>query len=352
MVVVGVEDLGDHLRHGLVLRGLEILPPGIEAHIHRLWGLGIPQTQGVGVAGVVSGDLHVAWNGQHRGAALLNDVEVPVVPKLPQGTAKADLLGLLGLWQEPGGADALPVVGQLHLLALHYLLLENTQIIADGISRGGNFQRAHRIQIAGRETAQPAVSKSRVRLQLEDVSRLKAEMLQRFLQLGQNPQIESVLLKAPAHQKFQRQIMHLPLSLSARLLPGLHASQSHGVPQNQRAGAEHLRLPGLLRGLPEVDHQLRGQGVFQFLCCKCGHSFSLSAISSFLSAGPFLWVAFFVADLSAPGLLTAVFFAAAFFSPASLNNLSAAGCVDFSVSLGWSGFAISFAWSGFAVSLA
>jgi len=46
-------------------------------------------------------------------------------------SAAALLLG-----DEPGVAQAKPVVGQLHLLAVNDLLLEDAQLIADGIAGG------------------------------------------------------------------------------------------------------------------------------------------------------------------------------------------------------------------------
>ncbi|MPM68013.1 hypothetical protein SDC9_114939 [bioreactor metagenome] len=349
VVVVGVKDLGNHLRHGLVLRGLEILALGVKAHIHGLGGFCVPQSQLVGMAGVIPGDFHIAGDGQHRGAPLLHNVEMPVVPKLPQRAAEADLPGLLRLWQQPCGADALPRVGQLHLLALHNFLLKNPQFIADGIPCGGNFQRAHGIQIACGQTAQAAVAKARVRLQLEHISGLKAQMLQRFLQLGQHPQIIRVFLKAPPHQKFKRQIVDLLLLLLAGFPPGFHAPQGHGVPQHQRTGAEHLRLSGFLGGFPKVNHQLAGQRVFQFPCCKCRHLSALSADSSFLSALPFLMAVFLSARFSSSGAFVAGF--PAFSGSAAADGFAGSfPCGAFPESFFCGGLPGSFSCSGFPAS--
>ena len=91
----------------------------------------------------VAGDLHVAGHGlDHRGV-LIDDVQVAVVPELPHGAAETDLLGLRGLWHQPGRAQVLPVVRQLYLLALHDLLLEDAQLVADGIAGGRDLQRSH-----------------------------------------------------------------------------------------------------------------------------------------------------------------------------------------------------------------
>ena len=181
VVVLGVEDLGDGLRHGLVLGSLQVLAPGEEGHVHRPGGPGIPQPQSVDVAGTVARHHHVAGDGQHRGGVFVDDMEVAVVPEFPEGAAEVDGLGLVGLGQQPGGAHAFPVVRQLHLLALHDLLLENTQFIADGVAGGRNVQGGHGVQIAGGQTAQTAVAQAGIGLQLEQVGGGEAQTLQSVL---------------------------------------------------------------------------------------------------------------------------------------------------------------------------
>ena len=103
VVVVGVEDLSDDLRHGLLLHSLEILAPGVEGHIHRDRTLGVPQAQGVGMPGLVAGDLHVPGNGQHGGIAhMLRVVDAVFIPSVLNLSAEADLLRLIQLGDEPG----------------------------------------------------------------------------------------------------------------------------------------------------------------------------------------------------------------------------------------------------------
>ena len=63
MIVLRIEDLGNGLCHGLVLRGLQVLAPGEQGHIHRLGGPGVPQPQDIHMLRAVAGDLHVAGHG-------------------------------------------------------------------------------------------------------------------------------------------------------------------------------------------------------------------------------------------------------------------------------------------------
>ena len=175
VVVLGVEDLGDGLGHGLLLHGLQVLAPGEEGHVQRDGALGVPQPEDVDVVGAVTGDLHILGHGQHVVAALVDHGVLAVgAPHVLHGAAEVDLLGLVHLGDEPAVGDVQPVVGQLHLLAVHDLLLEETQLVADGVAGGGDLQGGHGLQIAGGQTAQTAVAQTGVGLHLKEVGGGKA----------------------------------------------------------------------------------------------------------------------------------------------------------------------------------
>ena len=172
-----------------------------------------------------------------------------------------DGLSLVGLGQQPSGANTLPVIRQLHLLTFHDLLLKNTQLIADGIAGGGDVQRGHGVQIAGGQAAQTAVAQTCVRFQLKQVAGLEAQVAQSLFQFGQHAQIVSVFHQAPAHEEFQREIVDLLFLLLFRFLGGLYAPEGHHIPQHQSAGFQHLLIRGFPRLGAEVQGQLGGQGV-------------------------------------------------------------------------------------------
>ena len=203
VVVLRIQHLGDHVRHGPLLTGTEILALREQLHIDGLGGLGVPQPQRVDVVSVVAGDLHVAGHRQHSGVVLMHHHQVSVVPAGTDSTAKVDLLRLLWFGQQPRVTKRFPVVGQLHLLALHDLLLEQAKLVADGIAGGGDLQRRHTVQIAGGQTAQTAVAEAGVRLHIKNIRSLEAQLLDSLLQLGQHVQIIGILHQAAAHQKFQ-----------------------------------------------------------------------------------------------------------------------------------------------------
>ena len=240
---------------------------------------GVPQPQGVGVLGVVAGDGHVAGDGQHPGVPLVDDVQVVVGPELPEGSAKVDLLHLVGPGDDPGVALVLPVVGQLHLLAVHDLLPEQAQLVADGVAAGGDLQGGQAVQVAGGQAAQAAVAQPRVGLHVENVGGLEPQVLQGFPHGLEHPQVVGVLHQAPAHQELQGHIVDLPQLLLADLAAGLHRVGAHPVPQHHGAGLHHVCLGGLLHGAAEVQAQLVADGLLHGLL---GVVFHMALFSSFL----------------------------------------------------------------------
>ena len=257
VVVLGVEDLGDGLGHGLLLHGLQVLAPGEEGHVQGDGALGVPQPEDVDVVGAVAGDLHVLGHGQHVAAPLVDHGVAAVgVPHVLHGAAEADLLYLVHLGDEPGVAQAQPVVGQLHLLAVHDLLLEEAQLVADGVAGGGDLQGGHGVQVAGGQTAQAAVAQTGVGLHLEEVGGGEAQVLDGLLQLWQDPQVVGVLLQGPAHEELQGQVVDLagvavPDPALGGQLPG-----GHDVPQHQGAGAEHVDRGSLFHFTAKIPAQL------------------------------------------------------------------------------------------------
>ena len=249
--------------HGPLLVGLQVLPLAEQLHINGLGALGVPQAQGVHMVGVVARHQHIAGDGQHPGIVLVDYHQVSVVPPGADPAAEVNFLGLLGLGHQPRIPQVQPVVGQLHLLAVHDLLLENAQLIADGVAGGGNVQGGHAVQIAGGQAAQAAVAKARVRLHVEDVRGGEAQLLHRLGQLGQDPQVIGVFHQAAAHQELQGHIVHPLFLLLLGALLGVHAAHGHNVPQGQGAGLHDLPVGGLLFRAAIVQAQLLLDGLLQ-----------------------------------------------------------------------------------------
>ncbi len=189
--------------------------------------------------------------------------------------AEADLLGLVQLGDQPGVAQAQPVVGQLHLLAVNDLLLEDTQLVADGVARGGDLQRGHGVQVAGGQAAQAAVAQAGVGLLFKQVGCGEAQPLQRVLQGVQQPQVVGVFFQRAAHEELQGQVMDLALLSLPDVVVRLDLAAGHDVPKHQGAGLEHVVGGGLVHCAAKVALELSyyhfgklGLGIFSHKCAS------------------------------------------------------------------------------------
>ena len=218
------------------------------------------------MVGAVAGDLHVLGHGQHVVAALIDHGVAAVgVPHVLHGAAEVDLLGLIHLGDEPAVGDVQPVVGQLHLLAVHDLLLEETQLVADGVAGGGDLQGGHGLQVAGGQTAQTAVAQAGVGFHLEEVGGGEAQVLNGLLQLGQDAQVVGVFLQGAAHEKLQGQIVDLAGVAVTDLALGGQLPGGHDVAQHQGAGPEHVDRSSLLHFTPKIAAELADDLLLQLL---------------------------------------------------------------------------------------
>ena len=263
MVILRIQDLADGIGHGALLTGLEVLSPAEKLHIHRFGASGLPEPEGVHMVGVIAGDLHVAGYRQHTGIVLVDYHQLPAVPLGADSAAKMHLLRLLRAGHKPCAAHILPVIRQLHLLALHDLLLENTQLIADGVARGRNFQSGHAVQIAGGQTAQTTVAETGVRLLFKEVRRLEAKLLHRLSQLLHKAKVIGIFQQTAAHEKLQGQVMYLSALAFVRILPGSDISLGHHVPQDHGAGPKHIPVPCLPGSAATVNAQSLCNRFFQ-----------------------------------------------------------------------------------------
>ena len=182
----------------------------------------------------------------------VNAVVLPTVDV----SAEADLHRLALMGNQPYVAHAQPVVREFHLPAVHNLLLEDAELIADGIPRHGQIQGGGGIHIAGGQPAQAAVAQPGVRLHLIQLVDVHAALGQRLGEDILQPQVIQVVAQRGAHQKLHGHVVYL-LALILLIEFGALAGQHtvHHVAQ----GAVHLLGGGVLHGAA-IAHQ---EGVLQ-----------------------------------------------------------------------------------------
>ena len=209
VVVGGVEHLGDDLGHGVALQGLGVIATGEGGHIKAVGRLGGPQHQGVHRVALVAGDIQLVGHG-HDGLIVQvgHAVDAVIVPA-PDLAAELDLHRLALVGVEPHVAHVQPVVGELHLPAVHDLLLEDAELVADGIARHGQAQTGGGVHIAGGQTAQTAVAQTGIRLHLIQVMDVHAALGQGLGENVLHAQVVQVVAQGGAHQELHGHIVHL-----------------------------------------------------------------------------------------------------------------------------------------------
>ena len=192
--VIGVQEQGQVFVDGSLVEG-NALPD--DAFIH---GVDIEQVQGVGAALIA----------RHR------QLVKPCGEFLP---AQLDRVGDVCLFCP--AVFCQPGVGQLLLHAAGQRLVEQAEMIPQANTVTRQIQGSQGIQEAGRQTAQTAVAKRRLRLHLFNLGKLLSGGLQGRAYFVIQPKIDQVIRQQLTDEKFRADIIQLPALYRADLLGGL-----------------------------------------------------------------------------------------------------------------------------------
>ena len=214
--IVRVEHARDVL--GLVLagHGLHVVALREQRQVQALGGVGVPQSHGVDGLGAVARDDHVVGLGLDL-LGLVPDGALLGVMFDP--AAELDRIGHLPARELPRVAQLEPVVGLLDLIAVVDRLGEHAVVVADAIAEAGQAHRGHRVEEAGRQTAQAAVAQPRIGLFLTGFFQVHPAFGQRGGQLVVQVHRHQAVGQRPADQEFHRQVVD-PLDLAFVLLAG------------------------------------------------------------------------------------------------------------------------------------
>ena len=254
MVIGGVEHLGDHLGHGALLHALDILALGEQVHIQGVGALGVPQAENVDLLAAVAGDKHIPGHGDDRViVSVLGMIVTEIVPMGLDLAAEANLYRVLIVGDQPALGGAAPIVGHLGLLAVHKLLLEHAQLVADGIAGALQALSGDGVHIAGGKTAKAAVAQAGVRLFLEDVGGAAAHVLQGAGDCIGNAQVIGILHQAAAHQEFHGHVVNFFFRVFGVLS---RQEPAHKLANNDGGGLEDLPVGGDLAGYSKMGAEL------------------------------------------------------------------------------------------------
>ena len=164
-------------------------------------------------------------------------VAAVIVPLRGDLAAEANLHRILIAGNQPALGRGAPVVGHLGLLAVLELLLENAQLVADGVAGALQAQCRHAVHIAGSQTPEAAVAEAGVGLFFKNVHSAAAHVLQGAHKRFADAQVEGVLHQAASHQELHRHIVNFLLGT-----PGILGRQetAHDLADHHGCGAEDL----------------------------------------------------------------------------------------------------------------
>ncbi len=250
VVVLGIEDLGDDVGHGLLLHCPHIVAAAEEVHV-ELVVLRLPYPKQAYAPAVLAGHVKVIGHGGDGGIVLMLHGVVLLVPLLLDMSVKVHLHGVVGHRLHPYRPPRQPEVRQLRLPAVHQLLLEKAVFVPQRVAHGRIPLGGKAVQETGRKPPQAPVAKARVGLLVIEVAELYAKLRQSLPHIVLKAQvIEVVLQRAPQKELHAKIVYALCLRLHGVLLE-LRAALGHQLPDDKGHGLVILLVGGVLKGHPE-----------------------------------------------------------------------------------------------------
>jgi hypothetical protein len=266
-VVSGVEHPGDVLGAGLGLDGPFIVAAIEVAQIELVRGLGRPQAQRVDGAVLVARNGRVVGQGQHVLGVYPVGCEAPLgVDVLVHVAVKLDAEKVAGAGNLPGVAIAQPGIGSLDLVAMDNALMEHAILVAQAVAVGGQRQGGQRVQEAGGEPSQTAVTEPRIPLCLPQVFELVAEFVHGLRRGVEQPEIHQAIGQGTSHEEFQRQVVDTLGIVGIIGVLGVHPPLDEAIPHGERQAEVGLPLTvhmlwQLCQGELEVGQELLPDGL-------------------------------------------------------------------------------------------
>ena len=247
--VVRVEDLRDALGPALFADSVHVAATVEDVEVQLLAGLRLPQAHEIHGVRAVADNRNVV--GQAHELLVVHPLVVGVahvVEARVDAAEDADALLVFRADDLPGTAEFAPVVGVFDLLAVHEVLAEEAELVADAVADRRKLERRERIHEARRESSEAAVAQTHVLLDREEIVDVEIQALQRLLRRGVQARIDDVVLEHPPHEVFERKVVQ-----AARVAVGLRGHCLDEAFENPVLnGAARRDPPVALRGAAGV----------------------------------------------------------------------------------------------------
>eukprot|EP00128_Syssomonas_multiformis_P015811 Colp12_sorted_trinity150504_noHs@1565 len=262
-VVVGVEHTGDVLGQVAVNDSSDVVTMVEVGEIEAVGASRRPQTHGVayGVLAVAR-DGRVVGHSHHDLAVRPGEAEATSVDDVAIEQHRG---GILRTSDFPRVAVAEPVVGDLDLLAVTNLLLENTILITETVAISGQGKGRHGVKEARSKTAKTTVAETSVLLNAFKSLNIKTKLVHGLLALIAHTEVNHGVGESTTHVVFKRQVVNtLGILLVVGLL-GTDPLANKTVTNSVCKGHEVVMLGGHISILDEGVMKVTVKHLFHLL---------------------------------------------------------------------------------------
>ena len=282
MVVVRIEDFCDSAGKILLLDSLIImsLVEGRQLEVNDR--LGIPDTERIDYAVLVSHDRNIVRYRANRGIILI-DIAVLADRRVVLNagiSAETDLVRVLRSLQLEGIAVLQPVIRNFFLETVLDLLLEHAVVITDSAAVCVITAGRKGLHKTCRKSSETAVSESRIRFLILKCIQIKTELFERIFYALVLPEVQKIVAECTPYQEFHGKVIDDFCAALFETLAGCHPVVNDLRLDNVRNCLIQFLLGGILEVLP-VKH-LYG---IAYLLLKC---LLIKSSASHESSGCFL----------------------------------------------------------------
>ena len=264
VVVVRVEHAGDVLVQAGFEVGADVVALVELREVESVEGLGGPQAERVHGVVAVAGDRGVVRHGLHvLGVDPSAAVRVGVVADFLDVAAELDNACELGTADFPRVAAAEPVVRFLDLVAVLDDLLEDAVVVADAVAVGGEFERGHGVQKAGREASEAAVAEAGVDFLVADFVDLEPEFSHGFRCVLLDAEVDHGVAERAADQEFEGNVADGARILLFVFVAGGDPVTHHEVADGQRQRMVAVQVNGFFRAFAKGTGQVMQEKLLQ-----------------------------------------------------------------------------------------
>lgn len=208
-IVIRIEHLGEVLRFHLGLDRAVVVPVVERPKVKGLHSLGPPKAHRIAGTDPVSQHRRVVGDPFDHRLRDPPNLIAPLFVRARLGTPpQSNPVDDFRTDNLPRISEVKPLVRHFHLPSIANDLVEDAELITDAVPDGRHLQRSHGIQIAGGESAKPAVAQARFLLPREDLIEIQTKLRHRRTRGALETQVQQVIAQMRSRKKLGRKVRH------------------------------------------------------------------------------------------------------------------------------------------------